>query len=149
MTRSRIIPPSSLVLGYGPVMLLLVLVIAAWGTTGIWSAFFVSAGQLWASALLLFLAGVRRGYSFAMEGGPRPIQLFTMAWLFVLGLAGVTLPWLPAFCALVVGFGSILILDPRAAARAEVPAHFARLRPPQMAVALLGLTGLLLRALTL
>ena len=37
----------------------------------------------------------------------------------------------------------------KAAARGEVPRHFARLRPPQMAVAMLGLAGLLLRALTL
>ena len=48
-----------------------------------------------------------------------------------------------AFAALVVGYGSIALLDPPAARRDEVPAFFARLRPPQMAVALAGLVALL------
>ncbi len=149
MTGSRAIPPSSLILGYAPMLVLPILAIPAWGSSGAWAAFFVTAGQLWASVLLVFIAGVRRGLSFSMAEGPRPIQLATMLWLFLLGVAGIALPWLAAFCALIVGFGSVIILDPRAARRGEVPRHFAKLRPPQMAVALVGLAALLGRALTL
>ncbi|WP_156680529.1 DUF3429 family protein [Sphingomonas profundi] len=148
-SSSRAIPESSIVLGFGPMLVLPVLAVLAWSTGGWWGAFFVGIGQLWAGVLLIFIAGVRRGLSFGMADGPRPLQLATMMWLFVLGLAGVALPWLAGFCALLIGYGSVAILDPRAAKRGEVPAHFARLRPPQMAVAILGLTGLLLRALTL
>lgn len=149
MTDRRRIPESSIVLGYAPMILLPILAIPAWGSQGVWGAFFVTAGQLWAAVLLIFLAGVRRGLSFGTEDGPRPIQLATMLWLFALGVGGLALPWIAAFCALVVGYGSVAILDPKAAARGEVPRHFAKLRPPQMAVALVGLTALLLRALTL
>lgn len=146
---SRAIPESSLVLGYGPMLLLPILAVMSWGAHGWWSALFVGAGQLWAAVLLIFIAGVRRGLSFTTEGGSRPIQLATMMWLFLMGLAGLALPWIAGFCALVIGYGSVAILDPKAAKRGEVPRHFARLRPPQMAVAILGLAGLLLRALTL
>jgi hypothetical protein len=66
-----------------------------------------------------------------------------MAWLFALGVAALLLAARFAFAALVVGYGSIALLDPPAARRDEVPAFFARLRPPQMAVALAGLVALL------
>jgi hypothetical protein len=71
-----------------------------------------------------------------------------MGWLFLLGLAGLLLPTAAAFLALIVGYGSVALLDPRAAAREEVPAHFARLRPPQVAVAILGLAGLAWRVIS-
>lgn len=148
-STSRDIPESSLIFGYGPMLLLPILAVMAWSANGWWGALFVSAGQLWAAVLLIFIAGVRRGLSFGTAGGPRPVQLVTMLWLFVMGLAGVMLPWLAAFCALIVGYGSVAILDPKAAKRDEVPRHFAKLRPPQMAVAILGLAGLLARSLTL
>ncbi|TVV70491.1 DUF3429 domain-containing protein [Sphingomonas solaris] len=149
MSRTRPIPPSSLVLGYGPMLLLPVLAIAGWSANGWWAALIVSAGQLWAAALLIFMAGVRRGYGFSIENGARPFLLVSMLWLFVLGMIGLIAPWLVAFCALFVGYGSVALLDPKAAARGELPRHFAKLRPPQMAVAMVGITALLLRALTL
>lgn len=98
---------------------------------------------LWASAIILFLAGVRRGLSFRTPGGPRLIQLVTMLGLFLAGLAALVLP-VPASSALLTGaYASLAVLDPVAARRAEVPLYFARLRPWQMgsaAVALLVLT---------
>lgn len=148
MKRSRQIPASSLVLGYGPMLLLPVLAIAGWIAGGWWSALIVSAGQLWAGALLIFIAGVRRGYAFSIEGGTRPFLIAAMLWLFVLAIVGLVAPWGVGFCALFVGYGSVALLDPKAATRGELPRHFAKLRPPQMAVAMLGITALLLRALT-
>ena len=109
----------------------------------------VAAGQIWGAAILLFLAGVTRGLSFFTAGGPRPIQLATMGWLFLLGLAGLMLPPLYALAALIVGYGSVALLDPPAARRGEAPAHFARLRPPQMLVAIAGLVALALRLILL
>jgi hypothetical protein len=43
-----------------------------------------------------------------------------------------------------VGYASIAILDPIAARRGEAAPHLARLRPPQMGIALIGLIGLIL-----
>ena len=148
-SSSRDIPESSLILGYAPMILLPLIAVMAWGAAGWWGALFVSAGQLWAAILLVFIAGVRRGLSFDTPGGPQAVQLATMLWLFACGVAGLVLPWLSAFCVLIVGFGSVAILDPKAARRGEAPRHFARLRPPQMAVAIAGLAGLLARGLTL
>ena len=91
--------------------------------------------------MLLFLAGVRRGLGLAAADA-RPHQLAIMLALFALGLAGLAAPWAYAFCALGLGFAAIAWLDPRAARSGEAPRHFARLRPPQMAIAILGLAAL-------
>ena len=70
------------------------------------------------------------------------LWLFTLAWLALLPRwPAVSLP------ALVVGFGSVALLDPIAASHAEAPRFLARLRPPQMAVALISLAVLYLVAL--
>lgn len=147
MTRAPI-PPSSLILGFGPMLPLPLLGIAAWSTTGWLAALLVSTGQLWASAILIFIAGVRRGLGLAAEDA-RPHQLATMLGLFLLGLAGLATPWVYAFGALALGYAAIAILDPRAARQGEVPRHFARLRPPQMVIALVGLAILFGRAISL
>ena len=139
------IPPLSLLLGFGPALLLPLLGAAAFAVPSRRAWMAVAAGQIWGAAILLFLAGVRRGLSFFTAGGARPIQLATMAGLFLLGLAGLLLPPLPGLLALVAGYGSVAVLDPSAARRGEVPAHFARLRPPQMLVAIGGLLVLVLR----
>jgi hypothetical protein len=43
-----------------------------------------------------------------------------------------------ALVLLTTGYASVAILDPIAARRGEVPAHFARLRPPQMTAAIMS-----------
>jgi hypothetical protein len=58
------------------------------------------------------------------------------------------LPTSVAFFPLIVGYGSVALLDPPAARRGEVPAHFARLRPPQMLVAMSGLVALAWRVVS-
>lgn len=135
------IPLLSVVLGFGPAALLPLLALAAWIVPAL-AGPAILAGQLWAAAILLFLAGVRRGLSFFTEGGPRPGQVATSIWLFVLGLAGLAAPLGPAFLLLILGYLSVALLDPPAARAGEAPAHFVRLRPPQMAVAIVGLAGL-------
>ena len=92
----------------------------------------------------MFLAGVRRGLGFFTEGGSRPTQVATSIWLFVLALAALVLSYGEALAALAIGFLTVAILDPLAARQGEVPLHFARLRPPQMAIFLVGVGGLAL-----
>lgn len=133
------IPPLSLLLAFGPALVQLLLGVAAWLLPTDYRLYALGLGQLWGVAILFFLAGVRRGLSFFTEGGPRPIQIVTMGWLFLLALAGSVLPATLAFVALIVGYLSIALLDPPAARRGETPAYFATLRPPQMVVFLIGL----------
>lgn len=148
MKGPRRIPPLSLILGYGPMAAFPLLALAAWLAPPPWPAIAVAIGQGWGAALLIFLAGVRRGLSFFTEGGPRPAQIATMLWLFVLGCAALVTAPLLAFPLLVIGYSSIALLDPPAARRGETPAFFIRLRPPQMGVALVGLVALLVRVST-
>lgn len=139
-------PRLALVLAYGAMAPFPVLAAIAWAAVLPWSAIAAFAAQALGAVLLIFLAGVRRGISFLTPGGARPAQIVTMLWLFALGVAALLLAPPFAFAALVLGYGSIALLDPRAARRDEVPAFFARLRPPQMTVALVGLVALLVRA---
>lgn len=139
------IPRTPAILAMGPVLLLPLLGLVALFLPTRTAGIPIMMGQIWGAALLIFLAGVRRGLSFFTEGGPRPRQIATAIGLFVLGLAGLLLPLQAALVVLIVGFAAIGVLDPRAAPRGEVPAWFARLRPPQMAVALAGLLLFLVR----
>ncbi len=90
---------------------------------------------LWGGAVLTFLAGVRRGVSFRMPGGPRVAQIATMLWLFLLGVGALaTLPLEVARVLLLLAYVSLAVLDPLAARRGEAQLFFARLRPVQMAI---------------
>lgn len=103
-------------------------------------ALLIHAVILWAATVLCFLGGVRRGLSFRQNTGPTVRQLVTSLWLFVCGMGAIATPW-PALslALLLVGYGSVAILDPLAARRAEVPRYFAHFRPWQMAFPILGL----------
>ncbi len=48
---------------------------------------------IWSSAILCFLAGVRRGLSFRQPDGPALAQLAGMFWLFVLRVSALLSPW--------------------------------------------------------
>jgi len=135
-------PRLSLLLGYGPVVLIVLLAMLA--LAGF--AWAVPLARLWAAAILIFIAGVARGLSFFTQGGPRASQIAVMMWRFVCGLAALALPERWAFLVLALGYLSALAYDPHAARHGEAPRFFAQLRPPQMIVALTGL--LILSALT-
>lgn len=137
------IPLLSLVLGFGPAGVILVsggLALLEWP----WALVF---GQAWSAVILIFLAGVVRGLSFFTQGGPRPGQLAIMAWRFACGSAALILPPVLALPVLAVGYLSALLYDPFAARTGAAPRYFAKLRPPQMLVALAGLLLLLIAAL--
>lgn len=136
-------PLLSTVLGYGPATVILIcgalaLVRVPWALT---------LGALWASAILIFLAGVVRGLSFFTEDGPRASQVVVMMARFLCGLVALALPPLLATPVLAIGYLTALIYDPFAARSGAAPRYFARLRPPQMGIALVGLVLLYVAAL--
>jgi Protein of unknown function (DUF3429) len=129
------IPLLSLVLGFGPAAVILVagaLALLGWP----WALVF---GQAWAAVILIFLAGVVRGLSFFTAGGPRMSQIAVSMVRFGCGVAALILPPVLALPVLAVGYLSSLLYDPFAARTGAAPRYFARLRPPQMIVALVGL----------
>jgi Protein of unknown function (DUF3429) len=145
VTESRRVPALSLVLGYGATVPFVAGAAAAWllGRGGL-AALAADLTVLWGGAILVFLAGVRRGLSFRTEGGPTPAQLAASLGLFALGLAALAAPRTGAALALLlVGYAALAVLDPWAARRGEAPLFFARLRPLQMLVPVAGLAALL------
>jgi hypothetical protein len=142
------IPPLSLFFGYGAMMPLAVAAVVVWLVPLQWAWPIAQAGVIWAGAVLAFLAGVRRGLSFHTAGGPTRTQLRTMLWLFGLAVFGLLSSWpVISILLLLIGYGSIAVLDPIAASQDEVPSFFARLRPPQMLLPVISL--LLLAAFAL
>ena len=151
-------PPLGVILGYGAVLPLVVGAVVAWLSGGIVGALAVNLSILWGAALLVFLAGVRRGVSFRTPAGPTRAQIGAMLWLFLTGfgaMLSVAVPVTPvhvgphvlSFSLLLAGFASLMVLDPWAAERVEAPAFFRRLRPKQMAIATVAVAALLLRML--
>lgn len=148
VTEPRRVPWLSVVFGYGPMLPVLAGAAAAWAGRGeTWGEGALSLTLLWACAILLFLSGVRRGLSFRTEGGPRWTQIATMLGLFSLGFVALVLAMLDrsaaALVLLLIGYTAIAVLDPIAARRGEAPLYFARLRPTQIPLTLLGLAALL------
>ena len=133
------IPPLSLLFAYGPALLILALGTGGWLLPPAWQPFAVAGGWLWSTAILLFLAGVTRGLSFFTAGGPRPAQVGFMLWLFIAGFGAMLVPLRIGLVLLAAGYASIAFYDPRAARAGRAPTYFARLRPPQMAIAVAAL----------
>ena len=146
VTEHPEVPWLSVVFGYGPMIPFVAGAVAAWTLTGVWRAEAILLTLVWAATILAFLSGVRRGLSFRTQGGVALAQIATMLGLFVLALAAVTamahgLLAVAAGC-LFVGFLAILVLDPIAARVGQAPLFFVRLRPPQMAIAVVSLGAL-------
>lgn len=157
------IPPLSQLLGYGPAAIVLLLGLGGWllpqtlgdpaaaavtGHLPVYpQAFAVTTGWLFATAILLFLAGVTRGLSFFSPRGPHWSQLVMMLWLFLLGFGALITPLWVGFALLILGYGSIAAFDPQAARAGLAPGYFARLRPSQMVIFIGGLALLLVRTL--
>ncbi|WP_164857349.1 DUF3429 domain-containing protein [Sphingomonas crocodyli] len=138
------VPALSLFLGFGPMLPIVGAGIVAIMSTDPIDAVAIVGGTGWASAILLFVAGVRRGYGFAVRATPRLVTLAVTLGIFLAGLLAMPIFLLApviGVAILIAGFLAVAIADPVAARRGEAPRHFARLRPLQMA---LGLTGLLL-----
>jgi hypothetical protein len=143
------VPALSIVLGYGPMLPIVFAAIGVWLLPPPWPIVATALALLWSASILIFLAGVRRGLSFRTPGGARPVQLVTMIWYFLLGVGAFAVSNVStSLVLLILGYVSVAILDPIAARRQEVPAHFARLRPLQMGLGVLALLAILIWHLT-
>lgn len=145
------VPWLSIVLGYGPMLPFVAGTLAAWRFSGVWRGEAILLTVIWGAAILAFLAGVRRGLSFRTEGGPAAAQIVTMFCLFVAALLslGTIVHGLAivAVALLLAGFLALMVLDPIAARHGQAPLFFARLRPPQMAIAVASLAALLVNVI--
>lgn len=142
--NSASIPPLSTIFGFGAMLPTVMAGILPWLVARPASLFIIGLGVIWAAAILAFLGGVRRGLSFCTLGGPTRAQLLTMLWLYGLAFAALLSPSrAAAVTILLVGYASVAVLDPPAARRGDVPAHFQRLRPPQMVLAIVALSLML------
>lgn len=132
----------SIVLGFGPVSLIVAAAATSLIIDGRLRPLLVAYTIIFAASILAFIAGVRRGLSFRTEDGPTIAQLGTMFVLFAAALAALfgVQGGHPrsAALALIVGFAIAMVADPLAAKTGEAPMFFARLRPWQMALAVFG-----------
>jgi hypothetical protein len=146
--RDPTIPANSILFGYGPMLPLVAGGAAAWLLPWPWPLWATQATILWGALILVFIAGVRRGFGFGNPGASTAVEIATMLVYFLLALAAIAVPRLPLSLALlVVGYALVAPLDRRAALTGNAPAHFARLRPPQMLVGIAGLVAALARTL--
>lgn len=140
------VPLLSVVLGYGPMLPITAAAAASWVLSGDFRNGVIQTGAIYAASILAFLGGVRRGVSFRTEGGPQVAQILTMAGLWLvafLALLCININMLEvAFGLLLLGYLTIMILDPIAARAGEAPLFFARLRRPQMVIAITSLIAL-------
>jgi hypothetical protein len=141
-------PALSLLFGFGPALILAALGAAAWLLPAEWRPLALVGGVLWGAAILLFIAGVRRGLSFFTRDGPQPVQVAGAIWLFGFGLATLVLPPPWSFLPLALGYLDVAVIDPYLARHGEAPRHFAALRPAQAVIFLIGVALLAAYALT-
>lgn len=134
--RDRHVPLVSLILGYGAMAPLVLAAIGAWVLPRSWPVAAVHLAVIWAALVLAFVGGVRRGFGFATPAAGTAVT--TVPGIACFALAGVALVAMPydwlALGPLAIGFVLVALLDRRAAVRGLAPAHFARLRPPQMLI---------------
>lgn len=141
---TRTAPPAdSIILGYGPMLPTLAAAIGAWVLPPPWPLWALHLGILWAAMILIFIAGVRRGFGFGFPAASKAASIASSLGYFVLaGVALVLASPVLALIPLLFGHALVALLDRRAAQHGDAPAYFAALRPRQMLVALLGLAGL-------
>ena len=138
------IPANSLIFGYLPMVPLVAAAIGAWMLSIEWAELAVHLAIIWAAMVLIFIAGVRRGYGFGACEASTAVEIATMlAWFVTAGLALVIPGRIVPLALLLAAFVTVPLLDRRAAFHGDAPAHFARLRPPQMMLAVLSLGTLL------
>ena len=145
--RDPVPPPASLVFGHGAMIPLVLAAAGAWLLPGGWPPVAVRLAVIWAALILAFVGGVRRGFGFAAPTAGTAAEIAAAVAYFAFGgLALVAMPYpVVALWLVAVGFVAVALFDGRAARRGRAPAHFARLRPPQMLVGAAALVVLWLR----
>jgi len=134
------------VLGWSAIAPLIGCAVAAWVTYGSIRAVAMSLAIIWAGAILVFLAGVRRGLGFRTPGGASSGQIVFILWTFVLAFGSmIALRPLTSLFLLILGYAGMAVSARAAAVRAEVPLFFSGFRPVQMSVAVLSLCAVAAR----
>ena len=140
-------PPMGVFFAYIAMLPLVVGVLTIWFAPEAQSFLAFNLTLFWGAAILMFLAGVRRGVSFRTPGGARLTQVATMLWLYAAGFASLvaTIWAYPTTAAVLqfLGYLSLAVLDPIAARNGDAPLFFARLRPLQMAIPIVMLIALI------
>jgi hypothetical protein len=134
------------VLGWGAIAPLAACAVAAWLSAGSVRAVVMSLAIIWGGAVLVFLAGVRRGLGFHAPGGMRSSQIVFMLWTFALAFGSmIALQPLTSLGLLMLGYAGMALSARAATLREEVPIFSAGLRPVQMSIALLSLCAVAAR----
>ena len=144
---SAAIPLNSIIFGYAPMIPFVAAAIGMWTLPPPWPGIALQLGIIWAGIILVFVAGVRRGFGFGAKRASTGVEIATMLVYFVPAgaalVAGAAGWFVPALLLLIAGFVAMTILDTIAARHGDAPRHFARLRPPQMSLAILALVAML------
>lgn len=146
--RDPHVPADSWILGYGPMLPLLAAGIGAWVLPFPASLVCVDVAIKWGALILAFIAGVRRGFGFGYPGASKPVEIAVCLGYFTLALLAIALDPMPLrLLALLIGYATAAVLERHAALAGNAPAHFARLRPGQMGIGVIGLALALARTL--
>ena len=138
------IPLNSIIFGFGPMLPLAFAALGAWLLPPPWPMLAVRLAIIWGAMILIFVAGVRRGFGFGNPRASTGVEIATMLAYFVpAGLALVAPVGPIALMLLLVGYVLVPVLDTHAARAGNAPAHFAQLRWPQMAIAIVSVAALL------
>jgi hypothetical protein len=145
------IPLDSVIFGYGPMLPFAAGAIGSWATPALQGTA-IGLTIIWGALILSFVGGVRRGFGFGEPSAATRVEIATMAiYVSIAGLA-LIFGWQgsPAWATglLAAGFAVVVVLDSMAARAGNAPAHFTRLRGPQMGVAVVSLLILLARIVT-
>ena len=140
------VPTNSAILGYGPMLPLMLAALAVWFTTGDLPSIALRLAIIWAALVLAFIAGVRRGFGFGVDRASTASEIASSTSYFALAGLALIAPRVDLALGLLV-FGYLLAaaLDRRAALAGNAPSHFARLRPLQLALGALSLAALWVR----
>jgi hypothetical protein len=141
------IPLTSLLFGYGPMAPFAAAAIGAWILPKPWPALATHLASIWGGVILVFVAGVRRGYGFGDDKASTAVEIAAMLAYFSLGALSLllaSLSWLGVALGLqAAGYCLVCVLDRRAAFTGDAPRYFARLRVRQMPIAVAALLALL------
>lgn len=136
------VPTGSLIFGYGPMLPLAAAGIGAWVLPHPWPFLAIQYAVVWAALILAFIGGVRRGFGFARADASTAREIAAaVAYFSIAGLALVVPYATISLALLAAGYAFAALLDRRAAKRGDAPAHFARLRPPQLLIGCAGLAA--------
>lgn len=134
------------VLGWGAMAPLALCAVAAWLSAGSVRAVAMSLAIIWGGAVLVFLAGVRRGLGFRTPSGARSSQIAFVLWTFALAFGSmIALQPLTSVGLLILGYAGMALAARGAALRDEAPVSFAGWGPAQMSVAALSLCAVAAR----